>query len=569
MQKISRREALRWIGSGAVALALPSLWSCAHRALAPAPKPSDKFKFSDISPVDRNYTVPVGSYSGDNPDRAHKILWDKPAYLKQSGGFPEVTEEATVVVVGGGMGGLISAYLLRDLKPVLLERAERFGGNARGESWNGIDYSIGAAYFTSAEEGTPLHALFSDAGIYKLTKVKSDADPILYKGKLYSDFLNGSTDPEHRRQFLKFKKLFKDFGFSRNGRVYPMIPYGTAAEKKSVLALDRYNFLEFMEKEMGGPLHPHLRSLLEDYCWSSMGSGMKETSAALGICFFAGEFQDVLVTPGGNSRVAEQFLSHLHNAMPANLRPSSVVLDVEVQDDFSFVTYENAAGKLRRIKARAVVMACPKFVAKKIIQKLEPARIEAIESMRYQPYLVANALLKVPLKKPYYDTFLIGDGSMPSEDIRVASLARGATDVVNANFAGRENPNSVLTLYRALPFAGGRAEIFAPEGYARFEKEFRAQLETEILPSLGYEQKDLMGLRIARWGHSMPTASPGIYSNGTLETIQAPFERRVFFVQQDNWACPAVETCAKEALRWMPKVRELLTESRTLVDPTV
>lgn len=560
MKNISRREALRWIGAGLVTISLPSLWSCAHRALVKE-EAAAGFAFPAISPIDRAYVRPATSYSGDNPDRAHKILWNKDQYLADAGGIPEVTEEAQVVIVGGGMSGIISAYLLRDLKPVLLERAERFGGNARGESWQGVDYSIGAAYFTSAAEGTAVHKLFSEAGVYQHTTVKKEQDPILFGGKLYKDFFAGDTDPAARQQFVKAAALFSDFGNSENGRIYPVIPPTTEAEAESVKSLDRYSFLEFMEKELGR-LHPHLRSLLEDYCWSGMGSSMKETSAALGIFFFSGEFADVLVTPGGNAKVAEVFLQHLHAAEPAGLRPSSVVLDVEVKGNASFVTYEDAGGKLRRIKAGAVVMACPKFVAGKLIRNLEPSRLRALGKMKYQPYLVANALLNTPVKNGNYDIFLIGDGKFSSENVRAAATARGATDVVLGNFASFEKNRTVLTLYRPLPYSDARGEIFAPESFERFQQEFRAQLEKEILPALGYAGTDLAEIRIARWGHPMPTAAPGIYRGDTLAKLRKPFKERVFFVQQDNWACPAIETCAREALAWAPKVREALIGSR-------
>jgi hypothetical protein len=353
-------------------------------------------------------------------------------------------------------------------------------------------------------------------------------------------------------------QLFADFGHGRNGRVYPNIPPESKADYRSVRNLDRYNFLEFLEKEIGAPLHPHIRNLLEDYCWSSMGSGMRETSAALGVYFFGGEFIDVLVAPGGNSFVAEKLLERLHAAMPENLRPSSVVADIEVRGDHCLVTYADAEGRLRRIRAGAVIMACPKFVAKKVLNGLEPRRLAAIAKLVYSPYLVANVLLNTARQPVGYDTFLIGDGLPVDENIRVAAAARGATDVVAAAYANRVQDHAVLTLYRALPFPEGRAEIFPPESYDRFEREFREQLEKEILPGLGYAAGDVAEIRLARWGHPLPRAAQGIYRDGTLAQIQRPFRKRVFFVQQDNWVCPALETCAREAFRWTPAVRKVL-----------
>lgn len=154
----SRRAILKLIGLGTSALYLPGLAGCRP---APTDTPATKSAansvadpFQAISPIDR--TLPEKAplrYSGDDPGRAHRILWDKPGYVAAKGGLPEPSEKAPLAIVGGGLSGLASAYLLRKHRPVLLERAERFGGNSRGESWRGVDYAIGAAYFVKPETG--------------------------------------------------------------------------------------------------------------------------------------------------------------------------------------------------------------------------------------------------------------------------------------------------------------------------------------------------------------------------------------------------------------------------------
>src|SRR6185295_3554873 len=110
-------------------------------------------------------------------------------YLKKKGitSFDTTVPDETtsLVIVGGGMSGLGTAYLLRDEKPVLLERADRFGGNARGESWDGIDYAIGAAYFLEADHDTPLDALYKELDVASFCRIKTEEDPVLIEGKIY------------------------------------------------------------------------------------------------------------------------------------------------------------------------------------------------------------------------------------------------------------------------------------------------------------------------------------------------------------------------------------------------
>ena len=54
----------------------------------------------------------------------------------------------------------------------------------------------------------------------------------------------------------------------------------------------------------------------------------------------------------------------------------------------------------------------------------------------------------------------------------------------------------------------------------------------------------------------MPIARPGLIANGTCELIRSPYREHMYFVQADNWALPAVETCLLEALDMAPLVAQ-------------
>lgn len=138
---IDRRSFLKIFGAGGVVLYL---------------RPADLFAadgdinkaIAAFSPIDRSLPdVAPKKYFGDGPEKAHKVLWNKDAMAAalagQSGKSAEVTN---LVIIGGGISGLMTAYLLREYKPIILEQDPRFGGNAKGQSWRGIDYAIGAAY---------------------------------------------------------------------------------------------------------------------------------------------------------------------------------------------------------------------------------------------------------------------------------------------------------------------------------------------------------------------------------------------------------------------------------------
>src|SRR5690606_13647347 len=74
-------------------------------------------------PVDRTLGIDVpNSFSGDSFQRAHGALWNLDGFLKKNPPPIRAEADVPVVVVGGGVSGLSTAYLLRDLQPLVLEQ---------------------------------------------------------------------------------------------------------------------------------------------------------------------------------------------------------------------------------------------------------------------------------------------------------------------------------------------------------------------------------------------------------------------------------------------------------------
>jgi protoporphyrinogen oxidase len=543
------------MGLGMASLYLPGCSTAPKRA-----GEDSGVDFKAFSPIDRSLgAIAPRTFSGDQPEATHDILWAKEKYVSAHGGYPEAEEKVPLVIVGGGISGLCSAYLLRDLKPVVLERAERFGGNSRGESWQGLDYSIGAAYFMEPDKGSAIESLLNELGVKRISRVKTAEDPIVWQGRRYYHFWEGVTAPTQAAQFTKLLAYFKDTFHSRNGLEFPEIPARTPEQRARLKSLDGRSFRQHLEELVGGKLHPHIQTALEHFCWSSFGASCGEVSAAAGLNFYVGEFGNLMVTQGGNAGVAEKLLEHIGKSVPAgNLRSRSIVFDVRVTGEGVNLTYCDGQGVVRAIQARAVILACPQFVAGRLLRDTEPERVSAISKLEYRAYLVANVLLNKPIRDDFYDLYLIGDGTVDVEHIAAAAEKQKATDVVFGTFAKVDPARTVLTLYRSMPFSGGHRQLLDDDACRRFRAEFEAQIYGEILGLVGAREADVADIRLARWGHPLPVAAPGLFSNGVLDAIQKPFREKVFFVDQDNWALPAFETSVEEALYWAPRVRSAI-----------
>jgi hypothetical protein len=61
-------------------------------------------------------------------------------------------------------------------------------------------------------------------------------------------------------------------------------------------------------------------------------------------------------------------------------------------------------------------------------------------------------------------------------------------------------------------------------------------------------------VRLTRWGHAQPIAAPSFIADGHAERVREPIDGVVYFVNQDNWALPAVETALLEAFEFAPRV---------------
>lgn len=554
--RISRRTALKIFSGTIASLYLKGCTSAQYHRNYEFPEGQE----IPPNPIERGISPTLTGFSGDNPTHGHKILRNLPDYLSGKE-IPEPSEYRNVVIVGGGMSGLLSGYYLRKYNPVLLEQDDRFGGNSKGESWEGIDYSIGAAYIAYPEEDSPNEQLFKDLGLLKKMKKKPKDDPFILENKLITDFWDGSSAPKYKYQFKIFKELLGSIYENRGAAAFPEIPTRNLSMRSYIDQLDVLNIHHFLKDKLGEELHPHLLSSLEYYCWSTFGASSLDISAASGLNFLAGDFAQMTTLPGGNAGITEQLWLRLKDSIGIeNLRSASTVVRVSVKKNNKVhICYEDRRGQLKTIEAKAVVMSCPKFIVNKILEDVESERVSAIKRLEYNSYLVSNVWVTEPCKSDFYDLFIMNNEKLNLKDVKNNSYENPTTDIILANYAHPDSTDkTVFTFYRPIPYKGGRLEIFNDNSWQDYKLEFEDIIEEIVCKTLGYHESNIHNIRIARWGHPMPVSKPGLISEGVVDLLQAPFRERVFFIEQDNWALPSFETCSAEAQYWTEKVKLLL-----------
>lgn len=557
------------LGGGLTAAAIGLLRSRGMAMQGPCP-PSGALPLARAHPIarvtDLSRSIEIGGlpfapwYSGDSFRNESIPFHGTPPCF--SGRPPAPQEEVDIAIVGGGISGLASAYLLREHRPVVFELRDRFGGAAQGEHWDGTSYSLGNAYVITPDAGSFLENLYRELRLPEVVRVDEGDSEVEWAGRiLESVFDVPVADPELTEAFRRYRAVVRHYAED----AYPDIPVPSVGDAHGILALDRKTLRQDIEERMGMAVPEPLAGMIQSYCYSSFAAGWEEISAASGWNFLAAEEYGRWVFPGGTSFMARRLYEELaeldadlpKGCPPQHLRGGCNIVDVRlVAGDRVQVTYVDAHGECRSLLAKRVVMANPKLTAKHVLHGLgdrDPEKAAAMHQLEYRAYVVANVLLDEPVDVDFYDAFLHLGGKYPSTPSEAEAFSR-VTDLLDGSFARREDlRRSVLTLYWPLPFDFGRWTLLIEEGFANFTTALVPQIH-ELLALVGASPKSVRQIRLARWGHAMPIARPGLIADGIAGHLHRPIEERIFFVNQDNWALPAVENCLLDAEIYLPRI---------------
>ena len=543
---ITRREFIQF-SAAALALQFLPRWSFA------LPQNQDPQQWMDSSPIaflKKNETSSF-DFNGDDITRSHDLLWNIQAHFAKKGGRPEPTENTDVVIVGGGISGLMSAYLLKDKNFILLEQDQRFGGNSKAENFEGSEFSIGAAYICQPEVGSTIDQLLEDLDLKKTMRPEqSDETSVFYQDKVARSFWQGSTDTEARSEFLKIHAELRRI----LDEEYPDFPESESQmDYQKVLELDQMTFADWLKSHFG-EVHPHVLEYFQLYGWSSFGGSIDELSAAQMLNFITAETDTILAFPGGNAAIAQKIYEKIIGLKkPSQIQSRSIVLDVRTVGDFVEVTYENAQGELKTIQSKTCIFAAPKMIAPYVFPTLPKEQLAAIKKISYRGYIASNIIIKKPFQSPSFELYCLR-GEVPEAPRAMNQGDRHFTDICFGTWAQKDQVNyGVLTLYKAFPFDGARQFLFSPQAHEKHKSRMLAQAEP-ILKSLNLVPEDILGTRLTRWGHSLPLAKVGLIASGVLQIASQDYDNKIFFANQDNWASPCFEASIGEAERAVEKV---------------
>jgi protoporphyrinogen oxidase len=454
----------------------------------------------------------LSAWTGDDFTLGHRLRSNE-----LPPGFPEKPNKvADFVIVGGGIGGLSAAYYLNDENFLLLEQYDELGGQSRGGSYRGIDYSYGPAY-VGLVDGI-YGELYEKLGI-KPEKLR-EADNAFYWNSKWWQALNSTEKDELRRHF---KAL--------NAACAPAIdqlPREDTPEAMSAAGLAAFDTMRFSQTLTG--FSKEFVALLDSVCRSACCGSTGMLSAAAGYYLTEDLRSTNYCFKGGNPAIARGLVSKLRAGGDSRLQSGAFVWRIQLKENGANVFYSTSDGQTFNVECKHVIVATPPMVAWRQFANLSDKMRILLMPFKYGSYLVANMLLSKKTFKGAYDNF-VGGGFSISD----FTLAETPYEIAGSS----RDEASVLTVYQPWePGSAGRALLYQGD-----RKALSGVIHDEMEQLVGHLNDHLEEIVLTRWGHAMPIVTSGYYAQ--MLKIQHAYDGPYSFAHSSTQGLPSAEAAIR------------------------
>lgn len=420
----------------------------------------------------------IAPWTGDDFTLGHRLRAnDLPAFSNQA------DKKIDFVIVGGGMSALAAAYKLKDHDFLLLEQYDELGGQSRGGSHKGIDYSWGPAYIYDLEG--IYGQLYSELG---LSPVKLEPDRNAWRWQ--DSWLRGVQSENNLNLNSQFKRLLE--------------------ESKQAIASDSKTGDNKLDKTLFSSClasyEPGFISLVDSYCRSAFCGGINQISAYAGYWLMSGLSECDYVFKGGNPAIARAMANKVKAGGRARCETGAFVWRIDLKENSASVIYSSKDGSLHRVDCRHVIVTAPPFVSWRLMPQMPDQLKAQLMQFKFGSYLVANMLLKKPVFEAGYDSYVGAPFSFA--DVIIAE-----TPYIKSG-CYKPEMGSVLTIYQPYPAGSdGRNLLFVGDRDA-----FASSLVKQMSTLASDLSNNLEEIVLTRWGHAMAIVGPNY--NQRLEKIK-------------------------------------------------
>jgi spermidine dehydrogenase len=178
------------------------------------------------------------------------------------------------------------------------------------------------------------------------------------------------------------------------------------------------------------------------------------------------------------------------------------------------VVYERG-GKLYRVRAKGVVMACGSWITRRIVKGMPEDLQAAFYSFHHSPALVANVAVR---HWRFFDELGISAARW-FEGFGFTTCVRRPLRIEGRGEELSPDKPTMLTFYTSFMESGSPVQVQTIQArqklfdtpFADFELQIRRQMQ-EMFGAQGFEaRRDIAGIVLNRWGHALCIPEPGFY----------------------------------------------------------
>ena len=307
--------------------------------------------------------------------------------------FADVPEPARVVVVGGGLAGLTTAYELqkRGIVAQVIEAGDVFGGRVATARYPG---GLQAEYGLQEMWGdNPALGMARELGVALDEESGEPFSSVIIDGKLHA-FVQDTAE-QYFATFLShqertaLKKWMSKASAMRKTALAKGLADGT------VRALQDISFAEWIEQEKLPHKAAELVRLTLECELAAPWDRFSALSGLLEFAIFLDGGQKHYHVRGGNIRLIEALAATLKGPKLLSARVVRVVRDGAGDAGWRRRVYYQRAGRIETVEAAAVVLAVPftRVHSISLTPELSRAKREAIESLDFGQYVVAHLIV--------------------------------------------------------------------------------------------------------------------------------------------------------------------------------
>ena len=485
-------------------------------------------------------------------------------HLLRSGPPPRAagpTRALDAVVVGGGASGLSAAWRLRGagIEDLLVAELDDVAGGTAKSGRNSVSaYPWGAHYLPAPlESHGPVPRLLKQMGV--LTGVNEAGHPTFAEQALIADpeerlwfrgqWYDGLTPRagatiDDLAQLERFDRELAELARMRDakGKKGFSVPLEAGSDDSDFTSLDKISMAQWLEEHQF--TSERVKWLADYACRDDFGARPADISAYAGVWYFTARqtgdlrSEGYLSWPEGNGKL----IAALAEAVgQERIRTGLLVHTVSPNEDGTWAVHALDAKTKRPewLTARQVVLACPRFVAARVLEPWRQQPPDFVRAFHYGPWVVANLTLdKAPVSKGF---------PLAWDNVAYDSQSLGYVVATHQLERGSAAGPTVITWYYPLvepDVVKAREKLFATT-FADWESVILTDLK-RLHPGI---EKSAQRLEVMRWGHAMVRPTPGFLFGGARATAEHSYSPSLHFAHSDLGGLALFEEACHHGVR--------------------